>query len=62
MSHFNTEHQLHPEDIKTIRDIDIYRAQHLVNGQIISRYKTMVNLYGIDNADRMMRELEMRSW
>ena len=53
---------LHPNDIKTIGDIDTYRWHNPVNGQILSRYKTMVNLYGIANADRMMRELEVRSW
>lgn len=50
------------ESIKTIGDIDAYRFANPVNGQILSRYKTMVNLYGIDNADRIMRGLEVRSW
>ncbi len=50
------------EDVMTIGDIDIYRNSHPVNGQILSRYKTMANLYGVDNADRIMRGLEVKSW
>lgn len=56
------EPRIKPEDIKTIGDIDTYRKQNAVDGQIKSRYSTMVKLYGVDNADRMMRELEVRSW
>lgn len=50
------------QDIRTIGDIDIYRQQHPVNGQIVSRYKTMINLYGEQQANIMMRELEVKSW
>jgi len=56
---------IRPEDttsIRTIGDIDTYRYANPVNGQIESRYKTMAKLYGIDNADRMMRGLEVKSW
>ena len=54
--------QFRPQDIRTIGDIDIYRHQQKKNGIVKSRYQTMVDLYGRDNADRMMRELEVRSW
>lgn len=50
------------ENIKTIGDIDTYRFANPINGSVLSRYKTMVNLYGIENADRMMRGLEVKSW
>ena len=54
--------KLRPEDIKTIGDIDTYRQQNAVNGQVESRYRTMVKLYGVNNADTMIRELEVKSW
>ena len=54
--------ELRPQDIRTIGDIDIYRHQQKKNGIVKRRYQTMVDLYGRDNADRMMRELEVRSW
>ena len=54
--------ELKANDIKTISDIDIYRYEHPINGQIVSRYQTLVKLYGQNNADKIMRELEVRSW
>ncbi len=48
--------------IKTIRDVDAFRNSHPVNGQIKSRYATLVDLYGEHNTDKMMRELEIKSW
>lgn len=50
------------KDLKTIADIDTYREEQKINGQTKSRYQTMVDLYGQDKADIMMRELEVRSW
>ena len=49
-------------DIKTIADIDAYRYEHKTDNQINSRYGTMVELYGIDTADNIMRGLEVQSW
>ena len=57
-----TTHKLKPAELKTIRDIDIYRYQNINNGEIESRYKTMSKLYGENNADRMIRNLEVLSW
>jgi hypothetical protein len=55
-------HKLKPAELKTIRDIDIYRYQNVKSGEIESRYKTMAKLYGENNADRMIRNLEVASW
>jgi len=49
-------------DIKTVGDIDAYRYSHPVNGVIESRYHTIVKLYSTNDADRIMRGLEVQSW
>ena len=54
--------QINRKDIKTIGDVDAYRHQHTVNGQTVSRYQTLVSLYGAKEADAVMRNLEVRSW
>ncbi len=58
---------MRPQDIKTIGDVDKYRYEHPVNhprfGRIInSRYQTLVDLYGKSKADKIIRELEVKSW
>ncbi len=61
-NHIGQKRILTPSDVYTINDVDVYRNQHPINGQVLSRYKTMVNLYGSRQADIMMRELEVKSW
>jgi len=56
------QNRIRAADVKTIADADRYRHENPIDGVIQSRYRTMVNLFGETNADRMMRELEVQSW
>ncbi len=54
-----------------MKDLDIYRYQKLFTKggkpkknvtSIRSRYGTLVDLYGPRQADKIMRELEVKAW
>jgi hypothetical protein len=58
-------------DIKTMKDLDLYRYQQLFTKggkpkrnvtSIKSRYGTLVDLYGQRQANKIMRELEVKAW
>lgn len=64
--------------IKTMDDLDTWRINHpklepklnqfgnphphAGEDYIMSRYETMIEIYGKKQADKMMRELEVQSW
>ena len=53
---------MNKEDVTTMADVDTYRFERPKDHQINSRYGTLVELYGRDKADKIMRELEVKSW
>jgi hypothetical protein len=56
---------LKPGDVKTEHDVNIYRYQKaykLGAKSIDSFYNTLKELHGEKNADKAMRELEVKSW
>jgi hypothetical protein len=52
--------RLRKRDIKTMRDVDIYRFQRACEGTVDSRRNTLVELYGERKASGILRELEIR--
>jgi hypothetical protein len=60
-----TSKKLTKKNVKTMKDVDIYRYQQCIAKNapsIKSRYQTLVEVYGQKVADVMMRNLEVNSW
>ena len=71
MKEAQTGRRLAGPDIKTMKDLDLYRYQQLFTKggkpkknvtSIKSRYGTLVDLYGQRQANKIMRELEVKAW